>query len=682
MLLTKKQAAEAKVLESILKAKNHKAGEAQLKSSFKSASTVFTGSKWDKRERKDLPNTKTKMGLGVLVDAFSEFNDPEAVAILEEKDRVEAAMAREMAERIDKARREDIRTRMDVQQVPSRLRKQLLVGAGPIARELMALRTKQGDHQGLVPATAVTAVLVQQLPGVLPKDMSRLAEVFTWPGTEIVDVATLVRKLLTPSAIGHRPAPRSPLQGGAGPPLFTLRVVPGTPSRAQSAGGVRGGSVRGASPPRPQSSPPRRSGNVLGLLGNEAGGLLRGKGVGEWNAADIVAKLSTSLRAQHTNTRSLFNALDADRDGQVSQVDFGRALALLGLGVQQGEPTNTSPHVSPHVSRLFRDFQSRPSSAAHVHRATTTTATTAAAAADSGADADADADALPPTVPEEEEEVAPLDLSTLLAALRRLRQQPPEDTAAAEQAWRTSQREQLGDQLGGLGVAPSGGIGGRRGAERRLSGSVTPSVTWGEYPSMPASPRGDRVGGGGGGSASDEEVCFPLASVPSTCQPPSLRPSARSPLLHSAPPPVRPSVHAPIRTSGTPPAHANRPDSGFRLQVQDLATRLTNKAHQLFSVVHNDVPAKAHGTACAPPPPPPRRRCRCCRHSQICRCGLPPLPKPPPPPHRFKHMDDNDSGLISYHEFAGMVLLAVPRNCPRKCSRQRGLRSTATTRDS
>ena len=29
-----------------------------------------------------------------------------------------------------------------------------------------------------------------------------------------------------------------------------------------------------------------------------------------------------------------------------------------------------------------------------------------------------------------------------------------------------------------------------------------------------------------------------------------------------------------------------------RLQVRDLATKLSNKTHQLFSVVHNGVPAK------------------------------------------------------------------------------------------
>ena len=38
-------------------------------------------------------------------------------------------------------------------------------------------------------------------------------------------------------------------------------------------------------------------------------------------------------------------------------------------------------------------------------------------------------------------------------------------------------------------------------------------------------------------------------------------------------------------------------------------------------------------------------------------------------PHRFKHMDDDESGLISYIEFAGMVreeLLMGPRELPEK----------------
>ena len=521
ILLTKKQQAEFKIANSIAMAAGHKAGEAKNTRSLKAASTVFTGSKWDKRERKVLADTQTKMGMGVLIDAFSNFNDPEAVAILEEKDRVEANMAREMAERIDRARREEIRTAMDVEQVPSRLRTQLLVHAVVLARGLTALRTKQGDDHGLVPAAAVTTILTTQLPAVLPKDLSRLVEVFTWPGTEIVDVTTLVRKLLTPT------------------PLFALRVGSGSspnapsPSRVQSAGGVRVASVRGSrpqsSPPnRPQSSPPRRSGNVLGLLGNDAGGLLRGKGGGEWNAADIVAKLSTSLRARHGNARGLFHALDADRDGKVSQEEFGRALALLGLRSDSDVPLGTTS--SPHVSRLFRDFQAREEhSAAHVHAA-------AAAAAAADADDDDDDDDAPRLRVPEEQEAAPLDLSTMLAALRRLRQPPPQDLAAAEQARILNQL----DELGGLGPVPgslarpgsrerpaSVGAGGRRGggsvgggcrgggddfssvrgSERHLSGSVPPSVTWGD--SVSASPRGEA-------SASDQEVCF--LSAPSACK--------------------------------------------------------------------------------------------------------------------------------------------------------------------
>jgi hypothetical protein len=549
VLRTKKQQAEFKVANSIAMAASHKAGEARNTRSLKAASTVFTGSKWDKRKRTELADTQTKMGIGVLVDAFSNFNDPEAVAILEEKDRVEANMAREMAEHIDRARREEIRSGMDVEQVPSRLRTQLSIHAAVLARGLTALRTKQGDDHGLVPTAAVTSILATQLPAVLPKDLSRLVEVFTWPGTEIVDVGTLARKLLTP------------------PKLFALRVGPGpgssanapTPSRAQSAGGVRVASVRGSrpqsSPPnRPQSSQPRRSGNVLGLLGNDAGRLLCGKGGEEWNAVDIVAKLSTSLRERHSNVRNLFDALDADRDGKVSQEEFGRALALLGLRTEPGDvPQGTAS--SPHVSRLFRDFQAREEhSTAHAHHAAAAAAAAAAADPDDDDDDDDDDDAPPVTVPKEEA-AAPLDLNTMLAALRRLRQPPPQDLVAAEQARILNQL----DELGGLGPAPGGtarpgmrerpasvGAGGRRGgsvssgcrgsgddfssvrgSERHLSGSVPPSVTWGD--SVPDSPRGEA-------SASDQEVCSPLYPK----HVPGFRPSA------------------PACLCSRPPAHVNR----------------------------------------------------------------------------------------------------------------------------
>ena len=509
-LLTKKQQAEFMIANSAAMAAAHKAGEARNKASLQAAATVFTGSKWDKRERKELAGTQTKMGMGVLVDAFSSWNEPEAVAILEEKDRVEANMAREMAEKIERARREEIQASMDIEQVPSRLRKQLLAHAKVLSRALAALRTKQGDEHGLVPAPEVTSLLKTQLPAVLPKDVSRLVEVFTWPGTEVVDVGTLALKLLTP------------------PPRFALKVEepPGmeppasppnapSPSRAQSAGGVRVASVRGSRPQsspltRPRSSPPRRSGNVLGLLGSDASGLLRGKG--EWNAADIVAKLSASLRARHSNSRDLFYALDADRDGRVTQEDFGRALVLLGLrtgagDVLRGEPSHgsaASPHAaSPHVSRLFRDFHkaSEEPSAAHAHRA-------AAAAA---AAADADADDAPPLRVAGAAAAPPLDLSTMLEALRRLRQPPAQDLVAAEQA---RVRNQL-DALGGLGPASGGvarpgaaerpasvGAGGGRGGCSSRAPSVggtsrAPSVTWGD--SVPASPRQ-------GASASDQEV--------------------------------------------------------------------------------------------------------------------------------------------------------------------------------
>ena len=59
-----------------------------------------------------------------------------------------------------------------------------------------------------------------------------------------------------------------------------------------------------------------------------------------------------------------------------------------------------------------------------------------------------------------------------------------------------------------------------------------------------------------------------------------------------------------------------------------------------------------------------------------CAAAQSPSPAVPSPPlasrgpnRRFKHMDDNDSGLISYFEFAGMVreeLLLTPKELPEK----------------
>ena len=68
-------------------------------------------------------------------------------------------------------------------------------------------------------------------------------------------------------------------------------------------------------------------------------------------------------------------------------------------------------------------------------------------------------------------------------------------------------------------------------------------------------------------------------------------------------------------------------------EVQDLASKLSSKMHQLFSVVHNGIPTKVSWF------------------------------------RLFKHMDDDESGLISFIEFAGMVreeLLLGPKELPEK----------------
>ena len=64
-LLTKKQQAEFMIANSAAMAAAHKAGEARNKASLQAAATVFTGSKWDKRERKELAGNQTKIGQAV-----------------------------------------------------------------------------------------------------------------------------------------------------------------------------------------------------------------------------------------------------------------------------------------------------------------------------------------------------------------------------------------------------------------------------------------------------------------------------------------------------------------------------------------------------------------------------------------------------------------------------------------
>ena len=63
-----------------------------------------------------------------------------------------------------------------------------------------------------------------------------------------------------------------------------------------------------------------------------------------------------SLRARHGNARGLFHALDADRDGKVSQEEFGRALALLGLRSDSDVPlgTTSSPQKNEPIMVLVR----------------------------------------------------------------------------------------------------------------------------------------------------------------------------------------------------------------------------------------------------------------------------------------------------------------------------------------
>ena len=84
---------------------------------------VFTGSKWDRRKRKPTPTSKPKMNFGGVLDAFEEMNDVEAVAIFDERARMESIMAEETARRLEQMRKAEIRAAMDAEQVPSRLRK-------------------------------------------------------------------------------------------------------------------------------------------------------------------------------------------------------------------------------------------------------------------------------------------------------------------------------------------------------------------------------------------------------------------------------------------------------------------------------------------------------------------------------------------------------------------------------
>jgi Ca2+-binding EF-hand superfamily protein len=198
-----------------------------------------------------------------------------------------------------------------------------------------------------------------------------------------------VQKMLTPPV---------PLLDGAGS-TFALKVGAAGQARSQSAG-VRGAGGPPRSPPRSQSAGLRRGGNVLGVLGREAEGLLRDKDVGEHSAADIVAKLGAQLRARHMRHVDLFHALDADQDGQISQPEFAQALSLLGLRAPEGDAALAS---SPYVSSIFADF--------HVHERS--------------------ASAGPAPAPALAKEAPPLDYSALR---RRLRHSTPQTGSATPAA--------------------------------------------------------------------------------------------------------------------------------------------------------------------------------------------------------------------------------------------------------
>ena len=93
--------------------------------STKAASKVFTGSKWDTRQRKKESKSQTNLGLGGILDSFNSLNDPAAVAIFDARERAEEALAEERAQRMERARKAEICAAMDVEQVPSRLRKKM-----------------------------------------------------------------------------------------------------------------------------------------------------------------------------------------------------------------------------------------------------------------------------------------------------------------------------------------------------------------------------------------------------------------------------------------------------------------------------------------------------------------------------------------------------------------------------
>ena len=105
---------------------------------------------------------------------------------------------------------------------------------------------------------------------------------------------------------------------------------------------------------------------------------------------------------------------------------------------------------------------------------------------------------------------------------------------------------------------------------------------------------------------------------------------------------------------GEPPAS----EEGLR----SLASQLQLKMNEMYSVVHNGVATKVSWyRLCAAATATATARCAAAR--SLCEFTLSLAP------HRFKHMDDDESGLISYLEFQGMVreeLLLGHKELPEK----------------
>ena len=336
----------------------------------KAMARVLTGSKWDRKKgtrpaSQDISGKTTQPALSIagIVDAFGAMNDPEAVAIFEEREVLDEMLAEERAEAMMQSRIAEVRAGIDPKRLPALLRRQLAVH--PAAwKHFSGLRRRYPDL--FVPPEVVHSAIIELVPSTNSREVHRLLSIFEWPDCGMpdkvgrIDVQSLFDKVPLKAPAPRQKSPpatvsaasttsqagqRQRQQGGAATQLFQLKI---------------GGAETGTQPRLPSPPSQRKVSNVLGVLGNEAGSLLvEGPVLGPTErhgapatrldlsgegpqaqassaqlgarSGEIGAKLLGQVRAKHANVRDLFYALDTDRDGKISLDEFGESMRKLGL---------------------------------------------------------------------------------------------------------------------------------------------------------------------------------------------------------------------------------------------------------------------------------------------------------------------------------------------------------------